>query len=122
VCSSDLNQQDKRAVLFLLALKEFSPEDRPQCLSAWKGTGLTKSQIKDWVEMFNITDARGVKRNRRPVWALHVRTFADNDLPLAGPKDVEHLPDILRGKALETMEVDKFKKLLPINKELSPTN
>jgi tRNA nucleotidyltransferase/poly(A) polymerase len=107
------NQQDKRAVLFLLAIKEFTPEARPKAMGAWKGTGLSKSQIKDWVDMFNITDARGVKRNRRPVWALHVRTFADNDLSLAAPKEVEHLPDANQGQALQNLETDKFKKLLP---------
>ena len=113
------NSQDKRAVLFLMALKEFSPDDRPQALNSWKGTGLSKTQIKDWVEMFNITDGRGVKRNRRPVWALHVRTFADNDLPLAGPKEVDQVPDTQKPQALNNLEAEKFKKLLPLNKSPS---
>ena len=109
------NAQEKRAVLFLLSLKEFKPEDRPDCLRAWKGTGLTKDQIKDWVEMFNITDSQGRKRNKRPVWAIHVRTFADNDNPLAGPQDVQEEPDFLRGDALDNMEIEKFMKLLPMS-------
>ena len=107
------NSQEKRAVLFLLAMKDFTPKDRPECLRAWKGTGLTKDQIKDWVEMFNITDSQGRKRNKRPVWALHVRTFADNDNPLAGPLDIQDSPDFMKKDSLDNMEIEKFLKLLP---------
>ena len=109
------NAQEKRAVLFLLALKEFTPKDRPECLRAWKGTGLTKDQIKDWVEMFSITDSQGRKRNKRPMWAVHVRTFADNDNPLAGPQDVQDVPDFLQPDSLDNMEIEKFMKLLPMS-------
>ena len=65
--------------------------------------------------MFNITDSQGRKRNKRPVWAIHVRTFADNDNPLAGPQDVQEEPDFLRGDALDNMEIEKFMKLLPMS-------
>lgn len=111
--STGWNSQEKRAVLFLLALKEFKPENRPECLRAWKGTGLTKDQIKDWVDMFTIVDSQGRKRNRNPTWALHVRSFADHDNPLAGPKDVEEIPDFMKNDALDNVEIEKFMKLLP---------
>jgi hypothetical protein len=75
------NSQDKRAVLFLLALKEYTPEALQQAQSAMKGSGLSNSQIRDWVDMFNITDARGVKRNRRPVWASNVRNLSNAEPP-----------------------------------------
>ena len=109
------NAQEKRAVMFLLALKEFTPKDRPECLRAWKGTGLTKDQIKDWVEMFTITDSQGRKRNKRPIWAIHVRTMADNDNPLAGPLDVQDIPDFMQGDSMDNMEIEKFLKLLPMS-------
>ena len=107
--------QEKRAVLFLLALKQFTPEDRPKFLKAWKGTGLSKDQIRDWVEFFNTVDDSGTVRNRKPLWANHVKTFADNDNPLASPKEVGHLPRQQQGQALDKLEVEKFLKILPTN-------
>ena len=120
------NDEERRAILFLITLLEFRPEQRPDYLDAWKGTGLTKNQVKDWVEMFNITDSKGRVRNRRPVWALHVKTFADNDQPLARP---EELSGMLGGSmgcgmgggmgmemspcALKNLEAERFMKLLP---------
>ena len=103
------NDEERRAVLFLITLLEFSPEERPDFLDAWKGTGLSKNQVKDWVDMFNITDSKGRVRNRRPQWALHVKTFADNDQPLAGAEEVQgmpHAPQILHG-----LEADRFANL-----------
>jgi tRNA nucleotidyltransferase/poly(A) polymerase len=111
------SDQEKRAVLYLLALKQFTPQDRPKFLKDWKGTGLSQDQIRDWVDMFQFTDGQGRVRNRRPVWANHVRTFADNDKPLAGEKDVAHLPKVLRGQALDQMEISRFADKLPKKEE-----
>lgn len=109
------NEQDRRAVLFLLTLLEFTPNERPRLLKGWKGTGLNKSQIKDWVDMFKIVDKKGRVRNRRPSWALHVKTFADNDSPLAQMSDLFNLglPDGLMDMARDELEIEKFKELLP---------
>lgn len=109
------SDQEKRAVLFLLSLKEFTPNDRPKFLKDWKGAGLSKDQVRDWVEMFNIVDTKGRVRNKRPLWALHVKAFADNDKPLATDKDVAHLPHSMRGQAIDQTEIEKFVKLLPNN-------
>lgn len=106
--------QEKMAVLYLIALKEFTPQDRSQALQKWKGTGLSKGQIKDWVELFTYTDSKGIERPRKPAWALHVKTFADHDKPLAGPDDVAHLPELLRSKALGDLENKKFVEKLPV--------
>jgi tRNA nucleotidyltransferase/poly(A) polymerase len=111
------SDQERRAVLFLLFLKEFTPQDRPRFLKALKGTGLSKDQLKDWVEMFNITDSKGRVRNKRPLWAVHVKTFADHDNPLASFDDVAQFPDLLKPKALDDMEIEKFMKMLPVNNE-----
>lgn len=115
--STGWTDQEKRAVLYLLALKQFTPEERPRFLKDWKGTGLSKDQIRDWVDMFQFTDSQGRVRNRRPVWANHVRTFADHDKPLASLKDVQHLPDILRSQALDQMEIERFSQKLPRKEE-----
>lgn len=80
--------QEKRAVIFLLKLKEFNPENLADFMRQREGTGLTNQQIRNWVEMFKIS---GTNRHRRPWWANHVNAFADhqrsvgwNDAILAG--------------------------------------
>ena len=109
------NDEERRAILFLVALLEFAPEQRPDFLDAWKGTGLSKNQIKDWVEMFNIKDSKGRIRNRRPMWALHVRTFADNDQPLARSEELGNMgfPHEMSPCALKQLETERFMDLLP---------
>ncbi len=82
--------QEKNAVVFLLELLEFSPDDRPRMLKRLQGTGLTPDQIRDWVEFFQMSDARsGKARDRRPIWAKMVRAFADNHQPLAKWEDAQ---------------------------------
>lgn len=83
--------QEKRAVLFLLKLKEFKPENVSEFLRGKEGTGLTSQQIRDWSEMFKKSDG---KQNARPWWTNHVQAFANhqrsvgwNDAVAAG-KDV----------------------------------
>jgi tRNA nucleotidyltransferase/poly(A) polymerase len=67
--------QEKRAVVFLLKLKEFSPDRLPEFMRGKEGTGLTNQQIRDWVEMFKI---KGTNRHRRPWWSNQVNAFADH--------------------------------------------
>jgi len=68
---------ERKAVEFLLKLKEFDPENIDDMMYQRKGTGLDASQIKDWVDYFNISDKQNRVRNSRPAWARQVRTFAD---------------------------------------------
>lgn len=69
--------QERMAVLYLLSLKEFDPNNIDELLDKRKGTGLSDDQIRDWVDMFEITDGLGRVRNSRPQWAKMVRSFAD---------------------------------------------
>ena len=127
--------QDKNAVLFLIKLLEFTPEQRPEALRNWKGTGLSKDQIRDWVDFFKFTDDAGRVRNRRPTWAKSVLIFADHDKPLAKWDDVKasgmhgcpqcggmaggcpfcggkgEMPEHGRGSLLDTFEIQKFMDL-----------
>lgn len=68
---------EKNAVVFLLKLKEFDVEQIDQILDQRKVAGLTDDQIRDWVDLFNLTDAKGRTRSSRPAWAKQVRAFAD---------------------------------------------
>ncbi|MFI5206144.1 MAG: hypothetical protein ACHQVK_04345, partial [Candidatus Paceibacterales bacterium] len=68
--------QERRAVLFLLKLKEFNPDRLPEFMRNKEGTGLTNQQIRDWVEMFKI---KGTNRHRRPWWSKQVNAFADHE-------------------------------------------
>lgn len=71
------SSEDRNSVLYLLKLKEFDPEDISDLVKNRKGSGLNPDQIRDWVEMFNITDKLGRKRSGRPQWAQHIKAFAD---------------------------------------------
>lgn len=71
------SNQERNAVMYLLALKEFDPEHVDDLMDRRKGTGLTDDQIRDWVDMFDIADDKGTVRPSRPQWAKMVRTFAD---------------------------------------------
>lgn len=69
--------QERNAVLYLLSLKEFDQDNLEELISKRQGTGLSDDQIRDWVDMFDITDAAGRVRSTRPAWAKMIRTFAD---------------------------------------------
>jgi tRNA nucleotidyltransferase/poly(A) polymerase len=125
--------QEKRAVLFLLELLEFSPQERPRMLKRMKGTGLSPDQVREWVNMFRVSDGGhggGKLRDTRPTWAKHVRTFADHDRPLAHWGEIEggehdkcpqckgqgcaycggggKLPQHMRGGAVDALEAERF--------------
>lgn len=126
--------QERRAVVFLLKLKDFTPEQLPAFMKQRDGTGLSNQQIRDWVDMFKIS---GTNRHRRPWWANHVNAYADhqrgvtwNDAVVGG-KDVcptckgqnsqmcmtckgsGKLPLEQRGHVIGQMEVEKFKGRFP---------
>lgn len=121
--------QERRAVLFLLEILEFSPQDRPRMFKRMKGTGLSPEQVREWVNMFRVADG-GKVRDTRPTWAKYVRTFADEDRPLASWGEIEggekdrcstcqgegcafcggsgKLPAHQRGRAVDELEAERF--------------
>ena len=122
--------QERRAVLFLLKLKEFSPQTLPDYMRQREGTGLSNQQLRDWVEMFKI---KGTNRHRRPWWAQQVSAFADHqksttwDDAVAAGKDQcpgckgqgcqqcafsGKIPPEQRSKVIADMEREKFAKRL----------
>lgn len=126
--------QERKAVLFLLKLKEFSPEQLPLFMKQREGTGLSNEQIRDWVDMFNIS---GTNRNRRPWWANQVKMYADHPRsasweeaqklgmdvcptckgrnPEACPtcKGTGKLPPEKRGEVIGKLEISKFMDRFP---------
>lgn len=124
--------QEKKAILFLLRLKEFSPDRIGEFLRAREGTGLSAEQIKDWVEMFKI---KGTERQRRPWWAKHVNTFANHQRTANWDQAVQkglhicptckgmgtncatcrgtgQIPDEQRSNVLNSLEKEEFMKKL----------
>ena len=68
---------ERSGVLFLLALKEFDAEKIDDLMDKKKQSGLTDDQIRDWADMFNITDKLGRTISSRPDWSVQVKGFAD---------------------------------------------
>jgi len=110
---SGWGDDEKNAVCFLLKLKEFAPEHLPKMMAQREGTGLSKQQIEDWVDMFKI---KGTERNRRPWWAKHVKKFAgwrkttkfDDAVKSGKAKGDED--EFKKNKIVDDMEVEKFMK------------
>lgn len=123
--------EERRAVLFLLKLKNFDPKQVSQFSRSKMGTGLSPQQIRDWVEMFNIP---GTKRNQRGGWwAKRVSAFSDYQ-PSVKWQDVEasggdvckncqgmgcqecrgsgKVPPHKRGEIISSLESDAFLKKL----------
>lgn len=98
--------EDRRAVTFLLKLKEFNPKELGKFSKQKNGTGLSKQQIEDWVDMFNV---KGTNRNRRPWWAKHVRKFAKYQ-PSVTWDDVLKSGREIEPGVLDSMELEKFMK------------
>lgn len=76
----DLNtgwsNQEKGVVSYLLRLKEFDTDNLDEFLNKKKILGVTKDQIKRWVDLFDVVDG-GQIRSARPNWSKRVRSFAN---------------------------------------------
>lgn len=70
------SNQERDTVLYLLRLKEFDMDQLDDLLSKKKILGVTKDQIKKWVELFDVVDGKQVKSSR-PTWARRLKAFAD---------------------------------------------
>lgn len=68
--------QEREVVCYLLGLKEFHVDNLPDLLEKKKVLGVTKEQIRKWVELFDVVDKNQV-RSLRPNWSRRVRSFAD---------------------------------------------
>ena len=121
--------EERSAIIFLLKLKEFSPEKVHQFMKQRAGTGLSNSQIRDWVDLFH-------KGGRKSIWGQRVSAFADHtptvswDRHLANTaKDVcpncggyeahcrtcggtGKLPEHMRNKLVADAEHENFRKKL----------
>jgi tRNA nucleotidyltransferase/poly(A) polymerase len=121
---------DARAVVFLLRLKEFTPDQVGEMLRNQKGTGLSKGQIEKWVSMFDKV------RSRTDIKTPHIKNvtkFANYESQATWPEvqekggDIcpycEHAPDSfecercmssrklpkgMRGRAVHDLETEKF--------------
>ena len=70
------SNQERDIVCYLLKLKEFDKNELEEFLKGRRILGITRDQIKRWVELFDVVDAGSV-RSPKPVWAGHVKSFAD---------------------------------------------
>jgi tRNA nucleotidyltransferase/poly(A) polymerase len=70
------SNQEREMVVYLLRLKEFDTNNLEEFLSRKKILGVTKDQIKKWVELFDVVDGDQVK-SLRPNWSKRVNAFAD---------------------------------------------
>lgn len=70
------SNQERSLVNYLLSLKEFDPDRLSDFLKGRRSLGVTKDQIKKWVDMFDVVDGGSVK-SPRPTWSKSVRRFAE---------------------------------------------
>lgn len=74
--SQKWSNQEIEIISYLLRLKEFDADDLERLLASRKTLGVTKDQIKRWVELFDVVDGDSVK-SPRPTWSRNLRSFAD---------------------------------------------
>ena len=67
--------QERDVVCYLVGLKEFHVDNLHDLLQRKKMLGVTKEQIKKWVDLFDVVDKDQV-RSLRPNWSKNVRAFA----------------------------------------------
>lgn len=70
------SNQERDTVIYLLRLKEFDLDQLDELVVKRKVLGITKDQIRRWVDLFDVTDSKQTK-SLRPSWSKRVRTFAD---------------------------------------------
>lgn len=69
------SNHEREMVVYLLRLKEFDAKQLEEFLNKRKILGVSKDQIKKWVELFDVVDGDQV-RSVRPSWAKKVSAFA----------------------------------------------
>jgi tRNA nucleotidyltransferase/poly(A) polymerase len=122
--------EEKRAVLFLLKLKSFDPQQLSEFLRSRNSTMLTDQQIRDWVELFKHNN-----KHSRPTWAKQILTLASykpsvkwDDIVNSGQDSCENCqgqgcpmcdqgkirPD-QRSRLIANREINNFTKLIDMS-------
>jgi len=68
--------RERDAVIFLVNLKDFDPDDLEPLLRHRTVSGITKKQIRQWVELFDTNDEGRIKSTMGPKWRADVKKFA----------------------------------------------
>lgn len=70
------SNQERDTVCYLLKLKEFDKNELEEFLKGRRILGVTRDQIRRWVDLFDMVEGDSVK-SPRPMWSRDVRSFAD---------------------------------------------
>lgn len=70
------SNQERDLVCYLIRLREFDKNELDEFLKGRRILGVTRDQIKRWVDLFDLVDGGSV-RPSRPMWSSNVRYFAD---------------------------------------------
>jgi tRNA nucleotidyltransferase/poly(A) polymerase len=70
------SNQERNAVLFLVNLKYFDPDQLEALLKQRTIAGITKKQIREWVDLFNTTQEGRVKSSMGPKWQADIKKFS----------------------------------------------
>jgi tRNA nucleotidyltransferase/poly(A) polymerase len=101
--------QERNAVIFLLKLKDFQPDQVYHMMKGRAGTGLSPKQIKDWADMFH-------KPGQTSNWGHRVKAFADHVPSVKWEHVPQHVAQSVqpheRGHVIAALEVEKFKDKL----------
>jgi hypothetical protein len=71
--------QERDAVVFLTNLKYFDPEKLDTFLKHRTVSGITKKQIRQWVDLFDVTREGRVKSLMGPRWQQDIKKFSQWD-------------------------------------------
>jgi len=106
---SGWQNQEKKAIMFLLKLRDFNPQHVVAHHKARQGTGLSDQQIKSWVDMHKGSMSF-------PADPGHVKSFAGYDRSIGWDDAVSKQPTLakmaphMRGNVLADLEAEKFQK------------
>lgn len=74
--SMKYSNHETDTICFLIRLREFDPNELGELLPSRKSLGITKDQIRRWVELFDVVDGDKVV-TPKPTWAKNLKKFAD---------------------------------------------
>lgn len=122
------SNREKSIISYLISLREFNINDLEDFLKQRKISGITKDQIKKWVDMFDVVDGGSVK-SIKPDWSKRVRKFADFEPdrskliswysdeskkeihPEILSRKIDEIPHHFRGSALKDINREKLKDM-----------